>query len=213
MPLPAEGSTWPPKALDPVTSQLAVWSAWYSSGTDTLSGIYGGDLAGNVAHAPGTDAMRNDRRGRIAATLARWFWGTKTPQNERRTKLHLPVARDIAATSSDILFGEPLTLQVEDSAAQDRLDELTGLDLRATLAESGELAAGMGGIYQRIVWDREVRDRPWLSAVHARLHYLYGWDPPATTRPIRAIPAAAITLPFLQPPRDNGQLDLLGVTA
>ena len=98
---PARRKFWPPKELDAVTSQLRVWSAWYSSDTDDLSGIYGGDIAGNPADAPGLfNPLREDWRGRVGRTLARWFWGTRTPETERRTKLHLPVARDIAGNSA-----------------------------------------------------------------------------------------------------------------
>jgi len=168
MPLPEGGGVWPPAELDAVTSQLRVWSAWYSSDVDDLSGIYGGDLAGDPAKPLGVfNPMREDWRGKVGRTLARWFWGTRTPAAEKRTKLHLPVARDIATTSADMLFGEPPTFAVENRGTQARVDELTDLGLRATLTEAAELAAGLGGIYLRIVWDRELRPRPWISAVHA----------------------------------------------
>lgn len=169
MPLPEGNQVWPPKSLDPVTTQLAVWSAWYSSDLDAISALYGGDVAGTPARGnqSAQNAARDSWRVKIGRTIARWFWGTPTPATEKRTKIHLPIARDIASTSADLLFGEPPTFKVEAKETQARLDDLTGSHLRANLTEAAELAAGMGGIYLRICWDTALRDRPWISAVHA----------------------------------------------
>jgi hypothetical protein len=169
MPLPEGGGVWPPENLDEVTAQLRVWSAWYAGDLDTISGIYGGDLAGDPARPQGGvfNPSRDDWRGKVGRTLARWFWGTRTPAAERRAKLHLPMARDLATASADILFGEPPTFAVDDRTTQARLDLLAGSHLRATLSESAELAGGMGGIYLRICWDTTIRERPWISPVHA----------------------------------------------
>jgi A118 family predicted phage portal protein len=169
MPLPPGGPVaWPPRDLDAVTSQIAVWSAWYGSDLDQLSAIYGGTIAGDPARPSGwLDPTRGGIRGRLGSTLARWFWGGRTPDGEKRTKLHLPVARDIAVTSASLLMGEGPTFKADDDATQQRLDKLTGRSLRATLTEAAEVDAGLGGAYLRIVWDQEVRDHPWLDVVHA----------------------------------------------
>lgn len=184
MPLPAGNTPWPPRELDPVTARLAVWSTWYSGDPDRLSEMYGGSLAGD----PGQpvlggflDPNRPGWRGRLGATMARFFWGVQTPSNERRTKIHLPLAGDIASTSADLLFSEPPTISVtsktvtdssgstksESSATQDRLNELIDDGMHADLLEAAEVCAGLGGVYLRVCWDKEVRDRPWLSAIHA----------------------------------------------
>jgi len=171
MPLPT-GGTWPPKELAPVTSRLAVWSAWYSGDTDMLSDIYGGQLAGDPG-VPLTGFLNPDRpglRGVIGRTLARWFWGLPVPQGERRTKLHLPVASDIASVSADMLFSEPPTLTMpdeSDTATQDRLAELAGDEMQAVLLEGAETAAGLGGVYLKVCWDVGLDDKPWLASVHA----------------------------------------------
>lgn len=174
MPLPEGGGTWPPKHLDPVTARLHVWSAWYSGDPDRLSELYGGTLAGDPGQPLG-GPLAPDRpgwRGKIGRTLARWFWGTQTPPNERRTKLHLPLASDIAATSADLLFSEPPTLKAADGdeATQKALDDLIEDGLHADLLEAAEVCAGLGGVYLRNCWDdgeNPIRDRPWISAVHA----------------------------------------------
>lgn len=171
MPLPI-GGHWPPKELNPVTARLAVWSAWYTGDTDSLSDIYGGQLAGD----PGTPLVgflnpdRPGLRGAIGRTLARWFWGLQTPQGEQRTKLHLPIAGDIASVSADMLFSEPPTLTMPDDSdakTQDRLTELAGDEMQSVLLEAAEVAAGLGGVYLKVCWDRDLDSKPWLASVHA----------------------------------------------
>jgi SPP1 Gp6-like portal protein len=166
MPLPAGGNTpWPPTSIAPVTARLSTWSAWYSGDPEQLSLVYGG-MAGNDA----TGAFASERGGWKAAvkrTVQRWFWGAR-PLNagEQRTKLHVPIAADIASTSADLLFSEPPTLKVEDTATQTVLDDLVEEGLHATLLEAAEIAAALGGVYLRVCWDTEYSDRPWLAAVH-----------------------------------------------
>lgn len=170
MPLPAAGTTWPPREIQPVTARLATWSAWYTGDTDALSVIYGGSTAGDPG-IPISGGWLNPNqpgfRGWLGSTLARWFWGTKTPDGERRTKLHLPLASDIATTSADMLFSEPPTLTVENKNTQKRLDELADDGLHAALLEADDVAAGLGGVYLKVCWDRDLDDRPWLASVHA----------------------------------------------
>lgn len=110
-------------------------------------------------------------RGGLVGAVARFFWGQPTPLGERRMKLHLPIASDIASTSADLLFSEPVILTAaEDQQAtttQDRLDELAEA-LHAPLLEAAEVSAGLGGVYLRAVWDKAVQpDGPWVSPVHA----------------------------------------------
>jgi hypothetical protein len=166
MPLPDGGKTpWPPKYLDPVYGKIATWSAWYSGEPDQLAAIYGGqstnDNTGFFASERGGSLISRAKR-----TVQRWFWGTRLPRGEQRTKLHVPLAGDIASTSADLLFSEPPTLTVDDKATQDRLDELVDDGTHANLLEAAEIAAGLGGVFLRVVWDRTISDRPWLSAVH-----------------------------------------------
>lgn len=137
-----------------------------------LSDIYGGQLAGDPG-TPLTGFLNPDRpglRGVIGRTLARWFWGLPVPQGERRTKLHLPVASDIASVSADMLFSEPPTLTMPDKSdkkTQERLADLAGDEMQATLLEGMETAAGLGGVYLKVCWDKALDSKPWLASVHA----------------------------------------------
>jgi hypothetical protein len=166
MPLPEGGKQpWPPQHLDPINSRIATWSAWYAGDADQLSAIYGGTQSHDT-----TGFFQSEQggwRGAARRALQRMFWGTQLPAGEKRTKLHLPAASDIAATSADLLFGEPPTLTCQNTGAQDRLAELVDDGMHAALLESAEIAAGLGGVYLRTVWDRDEHPAgPWLTGVH-----------------------------------------------
>lgn len=174
MPLPsareADQLAWPPKKLDDYFTTLRLWSAWYSGGADDLAQVYE------------TYAQRNTRRPKVRPTqyngglvgqLSRWFWGQPPTEGEKRTKLHIPLASDIAATSARLLFSEPPTVRLpkdhaKNTATQKRLDELVDDGMHATLREGAEVDSALGGVYLRVQWDTEVvPDRPWITAVHA----------------------------------------------
>lgn len=163
MPLPT-GGPWPPKPFQQAMDQLSAWSAWYSGDADELSQIYM-QIAQRITNRP--HARPSQYHGGLVGTLARWFWGQPIPLGEKRSKIHVPIAGDIAQVSSDLLFSEPPTFTVEDTATQDQIDELLDDTLHAQLIEAAEVAAGMGGVYLRAVWDKDTSpDRPWLSSVH-----------------------------------------------
>jgi A118 family predicted phage portal protein len=135
-------------------------SAWYAGDPGELASIYTRWQANRPADRPA------QFRGGVVGRAARWFWGQPTPAGEQRSKLHVPLAGDMAGASSDLLFAEPLTLTVDDPTTQDRLDELAGESLDAQLAEAAEVCAALGGVFLRVAWDRTVSGRPWLAAVH-----------------------------------------------
>ncbi|MGW6498558.1 hypothetical protein [Nonomuraea angiospora] len=161
MPLPSGGGMWPPRHLQPIYAQYAVLDAWYRGDPDALAAMYGDPRNNNLpANRP------SQYRGGIIGTAARWFWGHPTPQGEKRTKLHVPVASDIATMASDLLFSEPPTITVENPQTQERIDDLLP-SLQATLLEGAEVGSALGGYYLRTVWDTAVAKQPWLAAVHA----------------------------------------------
>lgn len=158
MPLPTADTPWPP--TDPIVQvTLADHDAWYSSDPDRLEQRYANRGYRDDVNRP------SQYRGGVVGALARWFWGNPTAPGEKRDKLHVPLAGDIARTSSELLFSEPPTLTVEHDATQERLDKLTEEGLHPTLLEAGEVCAALGGAYLRVVWDDEVADRPWIDVV------------------------------------------------
>ncbi|MFH8619172.1 capsid protein [Streptomyces sp. NPDC017979] len=160
MPLPTADTPWPPTALR-VQVALADWDAWYSADPDRLEQRYE-DRGYRTEGPPNRPAQyAHGWRGR----LARWFWGQPTTAGEKRSKLHVPLAGDIARASSELLFSEPPKLLGANDATKDRLDQLTEGGLHPTLLEAGEVCAAIGGAYLRVVWDEDVSDRPWIDVV------------------------------------------------
>lgn len=186
MPLPEGGAIpWPPEHCAKINQQYATWSAWYGGDPDQLAAIYGG---GQGADSTGFFASEaGGFRGavnRVVSAVRRWFWGSSRTSTSQRTRLHIPIAGDIASASADLLFSEPptFTIPIEEPApvadgevppepvedpTQARLDELLDDGAHATLLEGAEICAALGGVYLRVVWDKETRpDRPWCTAVH-----------------------------------------------
>lgn len=168
MPLPSSNTAWPP--IHPaIRSDMDDWSAWFSANPDRLAYRYLN--RGTRTYATGQPGQLQNRpsqyRGGLVGTIARWFWGEPTPLGEKRANLHMPLARDIARTSSDLLYSEPPALKAETPATQERLETLMDTGMKRTLIAAGETGAALGGAYLRIVWDDDVSDRPWISLVHA----------------------------------------------
>lgn len=154
--LPSPNTAWPPAS--PQSEALAEWSAWYSGDPDQLATFYG-PRTGVVTHP-------NQLRGGVVGRIARWWWGQPTPAGESRSKLHVPLAADICATSADLLFSEPVALTAEDDTLGEFLTQLKADGLDSTLHEGGEIQAAMGGVYLRSVWDSTVSPTPWTELAH-----------------------------------------------
>jgi A118 family predicted phage portal protein len=155
---------WPPTDITVQTS-YADWDAWYSADPDRLADRYANR---GVRELPEMRPVQ--QRDGIWGRLARWFWGAPIPVGEKRTSLHVPLAADICRTSSELLFSEPPKLIAPNggnNATQDALDALVEDGLHPALLEGGEIAAALGGVYPRIVWDTAVSDRPWIDMVAA----------------------------------------------
>ncbi|MFY1658569.1 phage capsid protein [Micromonospora sp. WMMD1274] len=159
MPLPSDTrQAWPPRDLAPVFAKIDEWTAWYAGQPDQLAHTY-------------DRSKPRDRpaqyRGGMVGRAARWWWGEPTPEGERRAKLHIPLAADIAQTSARLLFSEPPTLTATNVDTRKRLDELVDDGAHATLLGAAETASAKSGTYLRIVWDRNLRPRPWIARVDA----------------------------------------------
>lgn len=175
MALPAANTTWPPKPFDTALAQIRVHDAWYVGDPDVLHATYAGN-------AGATRVASRQRTGGLVGAVIRFFWGRPTPADQQRTRLHVPVAADIATTSADLLFSEPPRILLPkterpgpdgktaatDHPAQERLEEIVNSPVvHATLLETAELAAAHGGAYLRISWDTSVADHPMLTGVAA----------------------------------------------
>lgn len=172
MALPADGTAWPPIAAE-VRTALEDWAAWYSANPNKIADRYywRSTRIGQYGQQP-VNRPSQYRRGLVGA-MARFFWGEPTPWGEKRVKLHVPLAGDLARTSAALLFSEPPTLKVPDPKAdgakplQDRLEQLLETGLNRTLLTAGQRASALGGVYLRTVWDEDISDRPWIDSVRA----------------------------------------------
>lgn len=186
MPLPEGGKIpWPPKECEPVYRQYAIWGAWWSADIDRLAAIYSGDTTRDTTgfFASETGGFKATAR-RVVDSIKRWFWGSTATSRQPRQRVHVPLAEDIAQASAALLFSEPPTIvaaepapttddsgdtaePAEDALAttQARLD-LYREDSRQTLLEAANTCAGLGGVFLRVNWNTDLRDRPWMDAIH-----------------------------------------------
>lgn len=158
MPLPAPDSPWPPPERKHLDDQLERDAAWYSGDRTELSRVYGRD----------PESVRPSLRARM--------WGRSAVLGQRDTRMHVPVAADLAAMSADLLFADPPAITAPkpvgggepDKAIQDRLDKIEdAAGITNTFHEGAEVCAALGGVVLKVDWSRDVADTPTLSAVHA----------------------------------------------
>ena len=179
--LPAANQPWPPVRFNPVNFDMRIWDAWWSGDPDKLMRAYyslgaNSPLGRQFFATTGEAGMPTPRpgqfRGGLLGSIRRFFWGQPTPPGEKRTNYHLPIAGDIAATSSNLLFAKPpsLTYDQDDPDApggpvQDWLEGVIDDSLHATLLEAAETCAALSGVFLRVVWDTDVAEHPWIDVV------------------------------------------------
>ncbi|MFJ3083048.1 hypothetical protein ACIPJG_25290 [Streptomyces halstedii] len=175
MPLPPSGSTpWPPPKLEIPHADMDMWRAWYAGDTGHLAQVYGGTAAytrNGVARA----FFDVDKRRAVGGDELRMFWGQDPSPGQQAAKLHVPIGGDIAEMSANLLWAEVPQVTVDldstDKATAASTQAQIGryLDDRghAKMREAAELAAGLSNVYLRVVWDVELRPRPWLDVIPA----------------------------------------------
>ncbi|GGW67995.1 phage portal protein [Streptomyces griseoloalbus] len=148
MALPESGTAWPPPQWAPYYRAMRVDDAWYSGDRNRLARVYG--------HHP---EVRERRK----------LWGRKSAEmrmRKRETRLHVPLAGDIARTSADLLFADMPTITVSDDATQKRLNVLIDEGrIQETLLGAAEQAAALSGVFFRVTWDRALLPRPILTVM------------------------------------------------
>ncbi|MEU6057991.1 hypothetical protein [Streptomyces sp. NPDC047097] len=171
MPLPLPGKTaWPPALLDVPHADMDRWHAWYSGDTDHLAAAYG--AAGAMSTNPTARAFFDRNRPAVRGAEPRMFWGQDPAPGQVAAKLHIPIAADIAELSANLLWADVPTISVDrdstDRAAKTEAQVKRYLDDRghATMREGAEIDSGLGGVYYRVVWDREVQERPWSDVLY-----------------------------------------------
>lgn len=147
MPLPENGTTWPPPAMARPYAEMRLDDAWYGGERHRLARAY--------------EAPQHGPRWRLWARRL-----IEDTPHRSENRLHIPLPGDIARTSADMLFSDMPAVTVDDEATQARMDAL--LDeghVQQTLLSGMEQAAALSGIFLRVTWDRELADRPLLTVV------------------------------------------------
>lgn len=168
MPLPNGNIPWPPKAFDDYFDLLEIFDGWYTGDVEQLSSTY---RARPITH-------RAQFNGGIVGLGARAWWGKPPTPTENRSRLHIPLAADIATLSADYLFSEAPrvvlpgerseTGTTERDKMQDRCEKVINTPaFHSLLLESGEVASALGGTYLRLVWDQDALKAVRAEAVHA----------------------------------------------
>lgn len=171
MPLPDSNVTWPPKQFKTYFNQLDVFDGWYQGDTERLASSY---RLRPIQH-------RAQLNGGLVGFGARAWLGKPAAAGEERSRLHIPLAADIATLSADYMFGEAPRVvlpgertqsdggdQSSRDKMQDRVEKVINTPrYHATLLEAGEVGAALGGAYQRLVWDRERLSTVRAENVHA----------------------------------------------
>lgn len=153
MPLPDEGAVWPPPSLRPALDHIAECDTWWAGDTERLVARYGSEVMHPAQHAGG-----------VVGALARLWWG-RPVTGAASSKLHVPIAGDIAAAYGTLLYGEAVKVTSAHEPTSKRLDELLDESMQARLLEAGETVGALGGAWLRPMHDAEVSDRPWLDVV------------------------------------------------
>jgi hypothetical protein len=127
--------------------------------------------AGDSPFFRSEDGKSGQQAAGVVNRVARFFWSRPSVSGQRKARLHVPLAADLAATSAGLLFSEPPQFTADEEgneAARERIDELLNEgSLHAHLIESAELAAALGGAWLRLVWDTDVADHVMVDAVSA----------------------------------------------
>lgn len=146
-----EGMQWPP--MDIERYKMKEHAIWYSGEAELLANFYfDHDLQNYMQLNYGT---RNSNK----------FWARQI-KNDSSFFIHVPIANDIAETSSTFLFGESPVIRFNSDSeamkeAQSQLDKmLTESGFFNKLVEGAEVASALGGVYIKVAWDSELSEHP-----------------------------------------------------
>lgn len=155
--LPERDVVWPPVDTERPRHWYEQWGAWYAGDTGELARVYSGEGQARV--------RPSQLSGGVVGRLARWFWGAP-PRHRVSSRLHVPLAADLAAASADLLFGEAPVFETEHDASRARLDMLMAEGgLSAALLEAAEVCAAYGGVFLRAGWDLGVASHPLTDVI------------------------------------------------
>lgn len=155
MPMPT-GGAWPPANITPAYQAYTDWDAWYAGDADQLHRVYVNRNSSGGTLSPNQRVRAGQYAGGVVGAFSRWVWGSPPPLRSRDSRLHVPLASDLAAAAAGLLFSEPVALVTKDKAAQQRIAELAEAGLNTMFRHAAETGSAMGDVYLRPVIDRDV---------------------------------------------------------
>lgn len=186
------GSSFPPPEMEYWYKKYDEWAAWYSGDPEELLKFYTIKALGNQ-------------------TAQEKFWA-RIEQEERAGIIHIPLAGDIAMTSSNLLFSEsPRFKYDEKSKAGERIKvfiDYNGFD--NVLLEGAELSAALSGCLLKIDIEPELEKIPIVSILTPTQFLPYFWRgrlwEVLCFRTVKTTSAGAIYRLFENRRRENGSL-------
>lgn len=176
--LPTLGSSWPPANFGPVAHTMTLWNAWWNGDPHMLSWVHynlgqnspvGRSFFATTGEKNTASHRPGQYRGGLLGGVDYTFWGNPVPPGEKRSKVHVPIAKRIARTSANQLFQRPprITSSIGNEKNQEFLDGLSDNGFHTMLLEAAEYCAALGGVFLRIMWNTDISDRPWIHAIPA----------------------------------------------
>ncbi|HBE80352.1 MAG TPA: hypothetical protein DDW65_21600 [Firmicutes bacterium] len=138
---------WPPDEWKAIYDCYNEWSAWYSG--DALQ----------ISEALSAKISTPTRHGQ--------FWAQEI-KNERKVMLHIPIAGELASTSSSFLFSETPTITIpglkfDDDKVKNMRRLLEQNNFFSIILEAAEIASAMSGIFLKVNWDKNLFPFPVLN--------------------------------------------------
>ncbi|HEX3047206.1 MAG TPA: phage portal protein [Bacillota bacterium] len=137
--------SWPPSEWKPIYDKYAEWSAWYSGDPNKIANVFS-----SAVYTP-------TKSGR--------FWAREIKE-ERRVMLHIPIAGDLATTSSNLLFSESPKIILPGGSPEltAKLEQIINANgFYNTIIEAAEVCAALGGVFLKINWDKDLSPYPILN--------------------------------------------------
>lgn len=136
-----ENTAFPPKSWEFWYKKYMEYSSWYSGDIQQLLDYYTIDAIGSE-------------------TAQERFWA-RIEREERASVVHLPIAGDVAMTSSNLLFGEKARINYNDDDFVKEFLEENGFD--NVLLEASELGAAMSGCFLKLDIETQLSNVPLVS--------------------------------------------------
>jgi len=182
MGLPTNDTAWPPIGEGNRYNRIRQSSIWYGGDPEQLQSFY-------VSGSTGAEIVENGIARRAFDAVRKFFWGAPPSAGEKNSKIHVPIAQDIATLSSELLFSEtPMVkvdapkikqtgpdgkeIEVESESGkrtQERLDKiLDKINFQSMLLAAAETQSPLGSVALRVAWDKAIEPEfPFISRVDA----------------------------------------------